>query len=98
MCRGFTPYLRDDYLEWKREGRLVNDGVNAKVRWWHLLHVGLPSSQAGTPADVACLVLIFSCSYNPMLQLLGNHGPLDAREPGQIFEGPARLWRVPVHA
>lgn len=31
-CRGFTPYLRDDYLEWKREGRLVNDGVNAKVR------------------------------------------------------------------
>lgn len=33
LCRGFTPYLRDDYLEWKREGRLVNDGVNAKVRW-----------------------------------------------------------------
>ena len=30
-CRGFTPYLREDYLEWKREGRLVNDGVNAKV-------------------------------------------------------------------
>lgn len=31
-------------------------------------------------------------------QLLGNHGPLDAREPGQIFETAARLWRVPVHA
>lgn len=37
-------------------------------------------------------------SPRSLLQLLGNHGPLDAREPGQIFEGPARLWRVPVHA
>lgn len=33
LCRGFTSYLRDDYLEWKREGRLVNDGVNAKARF-----------------------------------------------------------------
>ena len=31
VFRGFTSYLRDDYLEWKREGRLVNDGVNAKA-------------------------------------------------------------------
>ena len=29
---GFTKYNRDDYVQWKREGRLVNDGVNAKVR------------------------------------------------------------------
>lgn len=32
MCRGFTKFARDDYLQWKKEGRLVNDGVNAKVR------------------------------------------------------------------
>lgn len=37
LCRGFTPYLRDDYLEWKREGRLVNDGVNAKAGCWGCL-------------------------------------------------------------
>lgn len=29
---GFTKYGRDDYVLWKREGRLVNDGNNAKVR------------------------------------------------------------------
>lgn len=28
---GFTPYSRDDYLQWKREGRLVNCGVHAQV-------------------------------------------------------------------
>ena len=32
LCRGFTPYSRDDYLLWKKEGRLVKDGVVAKVR------------------------------------------------------------------
>lgn len=87
MCRGFTPYLRDDYLEWKREGRLVNDGVNAKA--------------SGDRSNVYRCVpsLEPRCRRNPhVLQLLGNHGPLDARDPGQIFEGPARLWRVPVHA
>ena len=30
--RGFTGFSRDDYIAWKKEGRLVNDGVNAKVR------------------------------------------------------------------
>ena len=34
-CRGFTDYLRDDYLEWKREGRLLNDGVNVKLLGCH---------------------------------------------------------------
>ena len=29
---GFTKYNRDDYVLWKQEGRLVNDGNNAKVR------------------------------------------------------------------
>ena len=29
--RGFTRFSRDDYIQWKKEGRLVNDGVNAKV-------------------------------------------------------------------
>lgn len=28
---GFTDYTRDDYVAWKREGRLRNDGVIAKV-------------------------------------------------------------------
>lgn len=28
---GFTPYAREDYMAWKREGRLMNDGVNAKL-------------------------------------------------------------------
>ena len=29
--RGFTKFSRDDYVQWKREGRFVKDGVNAKV-------------------------------------------------------------------
>ncbi|KAK9790099.1 hypothetical protein WJX73_002400 [Symbiochloris irregularis] len=28
---GFTGFSRDDYIEWKKEGRLANDGVNAKL-------------------------------------------------------------------
>eukprot|EP01025_Chloroclados_australasicus_P033120 TRINITY_DN336_c0_g1_i1.p2 TRINITY_DN336_c0_g1~~TRINITY_DN336_c0_g1_i1.p2 ORF type:complete len:233 (+),score=15.14 TRINITY_DN336_c0_g1_i1:179-877(+) len=28
---GFTPYTRADFLKWKKEGRLVNDGVNVKL-------------------------------------------------------------------
>jgi large subunit ribosomal protein L10e len=28
---GFTKFKRDDYLAWKRAGRIINDGVNAKV-------------------------------------------------------------------
>ena len=30
--RGFTSFPRQDYVQWKKEGRLINDGVNAKVR------------------------------------------------------------------
>jgi large subunit ribosomal protein L10e len=28
---GFTPYSRDDYVQWRKEGRLVNCGVHAQV-------------------------------------------------------------------
>jgi predicted phage tail protein len=31
VCRGFTPYVRDDYKQWKKEGRLLNMGVHAQV-------------------------------------------------------------------
>ena len=37
---GFTAYSREDYVLWKREGRLVKDGVNAKVT--HILTRTLP--------------------------------------------------------
>ena len=29
--RGFTKYAREDYKQWKQEGRLTHDGVNAKL-------------------------------------------------------------------
>ena len=28
---GFTKFARADYVAWKKAGRLINDGVNAKV-------------------------------------------------------------------
>jgi large subunit ribosomal protein L10e len=28
---GFTPYSRDDYIQWKKEGRLVSAGVHAQL-------------------------------------------------------------------
>ncbi len=31
-CRGFTAFKREDFIQWKREGRIVNDGVHCKVR------------------------------------------------------------------
>jgi len=57
---GFTNYVRDDFVQWRKEGRLQNDGVNAR--------------------------------------LLTHKGPLADREPGQIFEQPARIYRTPNHA
>jgi large subunit ribosomal protein L10e len=32
---GFTPFLREDYVQYKREGRLVNDGVVVKLLGAH---------------------------------------------------------------
>lgn len=32
---GFTKFARQDYLKWKEENRIVNDGVNAKVLGCH---------------------------------------------------------------
>lgn len=29
---GFTSFGREDYVQWKQEGRIVNCGVHAKVR------------------------------------------------------------------
>lgn len=85
-CRGFTAYLRDDYLEWKREGRLVNDGVNAKVRrratscacLWHshaarLLHL---------PGPLQRLLLNLSFAALPASAAAGQ-----PRSPGR-----ARAW------
>lgn len=31
FSRGFTQYSREDYIQWKKEGRLVNCGVHAQV-------------------------------------------------------------------
>lgn len=31
LCRGFTPFSRDDYVLWKKEGRLQKDGVVVRV-------------------------------------------------------------------
>jgi hypothetical protein len=31
LFRGFTKFSRADYLKYKSEGRIVPDGVNAKV-------------------------------------------------------------------
>lgn len=49
LCRGFTAYTREDYLTWKKEGRMVNDGVNAKVRT-----LQSPAEQPMSPATVSC--------------------------------------------
>ena len=35
IYRGFTKYSRDDYVQWKAEGRLTHDGVNAKLNHNH---------------------------------------------------------------
>lgn len=28
---GFTNFVRDDFIRWRKEGRLLNDGVNARL-------------------------------------------------------------------
>jgi hypothetical protein len=44
---GFTPYSRDDYLQWKREGRLVNCGVHAQVGDNGIMACGLGMNRGG---------------------------------------------------
>ena len=63
LRRGFTPFLRNDYIEWKREGRLVNDGVNVKVGAQH----AAPRTHAGgRPA-------------HPLTRLASPHPPTHPR-------------------
>ncbi len=48
---GFTPYSRDDYLAWKKEGRLVSRGVHATLLGAHgSLAARDPSHLFATPA------------------------------------------------
>eukprot|EP00891_Asterochloris_glomerata_P006856 jgi/Astpho2/6856/Aster-06528 len=48
---GFTKFSRDDFLAWKKEGRLVNDGVNARLISNHgRLHLKRPEHLFETPA------------------------------------------------
>ena len=55
-CRGFTSFAREDYVQWKKEGRLMNDGVNAKVcTRSQSLRLGLTQLEACTS----------NCSYWP---------------------------------
>lgn len=43
--------MQDDYLEWKREGRLVNDGFNVKLLSCHgPLDAREPAHIFATPA------------------------------------------------
>lgn len=52
-CRGFTSYARSDYVQWKKEGRLLNDGVNAKLLGNHgTLSGKKPTLIFETPARV----------------------------------------------
>jgi hypothetical protein len=59
--RGFTKFSRDDYVQWKKDGRLMNDGVNAKVRSCSGRPVCDPCTQClAQPAGEAagCLALL----------------------------------------
>jgi len=51
---GFTKYRQDDYIEWKREGRVISRGVHAQV----LNNKGLLEAR---PADHLFLKPAFNC-------------------------------------
>jgi hypothetical protein len=57
---GFTSFSRDDYVEWKKEGRIVNCGVHAEVRApmasGHLCHAR--SSAASAAASCRAMVIV----------------------------------------
>lgn len=50
---GFTAYSREDYLQWKAEGRLQKDGINARL----ISHHGRLSDKRSGQffADAACV-------------------------------------------
>ena len=50
---GFTAYSREDYLKWKAAGRIVPDGVNARLTGCRGTLEGRPSEQVfATPARI----------------------------------------------
>ena len=78
---GFTTFSRAEYLDLKREGRVVPDGSNAKVtRPEFLCELCLYSS---------CMFLIMVRSLSPCMQLLTRHGSLADRKPGRAVYPPS---------
>jgi large subunit ribosomal protein L10e len=74
--RGFTKFKREEYLKLRSEGRIVADGVNAKVAtlhrstfWYTQLHY---------------VDIFFLCnSFSLHVQLLTWHGSLEGRQRGK---------------
>jgi hypothetical protein len=45
----------------------------------------------------SCLCMLIHNSLQvTVVQLLGNHGPLSQRDPGQVFEKAARNCKIPI--
>ncbi len=63
-CRGFTSFTRDDYLTWKKEGRMINDGVNAKVR---KRYRAVLAARAKCPAQHCSQLCLFFSRQKPLL-------------------------------
>ncbi len=82
---GFTKFARADYVAWKKAGRLINDGVNAKV---HSLSVASYCDVVCAPASSRIVLCV---------QLLTNHGPLEARPLEHVIETPSRKHQIPIH-
>ena len=107
LCRGFTKFNAADYVLWKQEGRMQNDGVNAKL---------LNNKVRAPSQNQAPLVLlvrrwpiraylrdlttpVLSIRVGPYLgACLRLQGPLEARKPEHLFELPGTRCKEPVHA
>ena len=75
-------------MQWKKEGRLMNDGVNAKVGpclsplCSGLLRMLSPLDDVLTPSAA---------------QLVDNHGLIEKQPANRLFMKPARDCHIPIH-
>ena len=53
---GFTRFARSDYVAWKKSGRLINDGVNAKVQSAHVGFSYRGSEKTADEKGMKCVV------------------------------------------
>jgi hypothetical protein len=92
---GFTAHDRQDYVQWKKEGRLVDDGSNAKVGVC-CLYITLSSIPQVAPRPARPLVSSHVFPAKPCARCPGM-SRCSLRRSAKAWSCPMRVARTGMH-